>query len=101
VSKSSVRQREEDSVTARFGSARAEFGRTYLQSLIAFSEERVEVHRAGGHRVRLKLAVRRLHKLRAYEAQRGLPPGTAERPRSGTGLPVFDWLQVSGRDVGD
>jgi len=89
-------------MTSRFGSPRAEFGRTYLLSLIAFSEERVEQHRAGGHRLRLRLAVRRLHKLRAYQAQRGLPPGAAtERQRSGVGLPVFEWLRVSGRDARD
>jgi hypothetical protein len=89
-------------MTSRFGSPRAEFGRTYLRSLIAFSEERVELHRAGGHRLRLRLAARRLHKLRAYESQRGLPPGAAtERQRSGAGLPVFEWLRASSRDARD
>jgi hypothetical protein len=96
LGKISACRREEDVVTTRFGSPRAEFGRTYLQSLIAFSEERVATHRAEGHRLRSRLAVRRLHKLRAYEAQRGLPPGAV---RERAGLPVFEWLQASGRDA--
>jgi hypothetical protein len=100
--KSPARRREENIVSSRFGSPRAEFGRTYLRSLIAISEARLATQRAEGHRLRSRLAVRRLRKLRAYEAQRGLPLGAApERQRSGAGLPVFEWLQASGRDARD
>jgi hypothetical protein len=44
--------------------ARGEFQRLYLGSLIAAVEERVELHRARGQRLRLRLAERRLAELR-------------------------------------
>jgi hypothetical protein len=54
----------------RSRSGRPEFGRVYLRSLIASAEERVELHRAGGHRLRLWVATRRLRRLLAYENRR-------------------------------
>jgi hypothetical protein len=64
----------------RSRSGRAEFGRVYLRSLIAATEERIELHRTRGDRLRLALATRRLRKLLAYENTRDLPVGTAEAP---------------------
>ncbi|HEX4526595.1 MAG TPA: hypothetical protein VH108_07625 [Gaiellaceae bacterium] len=49
------------------------FGQLYLGSLIASAEQRVELHRAKGHRLRLRIAARRLRKLQAYEEWRGGP----------------------------
>jgi hypothetical protein len=54
----------------RSRSGRPEFGRVYLRSLIASAEEQVDLHRAGGHRLRLWLATRRLRRLLAYENRR-------------------------------
>jgi len=62
----------------RSRSGRPEFGRVYLRSLIASTEERVELHRSKGHRLRRRLATRRLRKLLAYENQRHLRVGTVE-----------------------
>src|SRR3954452_22333776 len=39
----------------RSRSGRPEFGRVYLRSLIASAEEQVDLHRTGGHRLRLWL----------------------------------------------
>ena len=65
----------------RSRSGRPEFGRVYLRSLIASAEERVELHRTRGHRIRLHVATRRLRKLLAYENQRHLRIGSAQRAR--------------------
>jgi Flp pilus assembly protein TadB len=61
----------------------SEFGRIYLQSLIGSAEEQVELHRSRRHRVRLRLADRRLRKLRGYEAWRAAPveASAGEPPR--------------------
>jgi hypothetical protein len=61
----------------RSRSGRPEFGRVYLRSLIASAEERVELHRTRGHRIRLRVATRRLRRLLAYENQRHLRIGSA------------------------
>ena len=63
----------------RSRSGRPEFGRVYLRSLIASAEERVDLHRTNGHRFRQRLATRRLRKLLAYENQRHLRIGAAEK----------------------
>jgi hypothetical protein len=54
-------------------------GQIYLQSLIASADGRVELHRARGHRLRLRIATRRLRKLQAYEEWRGGPVETFDR----------------------
>jgi hypothetical protein len=74
----------------RSRSGRAEFGRVYLRSLIAATEDRIELHRTRGDRLRLALATRRLRKLLAYENTRDLPVGAADRP------PKTALLAVSG-----
>ena len=61
----------------RSRSGRPEFGRVYLRSLIASAEERVELHRTRGHRIRLRVATRRLRRLLAYENQRHVRIGSA------------------------
>jgi Flp pilus assembly protein TadB len=59
----------------------SEFGRIYLQSLIGSAEEQVELHRHSRHRLRLRLADRRLRRLRGYEAWRAAPvEAPADRP---------------------
>ncbi len=75
----------------RSRSGRAEFGRVYLRSLIAATEERIEFHRTRGDRLRVALATRRLRKLLAYENTRDLPVGVAAE-----GPPKAALLAVSG-----
>ena len=72
----------------RSRSGRPEFGRVYLRSLIASAEERVDLHRTRGHRLRQRVATRRLRKLLAYENQRHVRIGAAEQgqPRVVLGL---------------
>jgi hypothetical protein len=64
----------------RSRSGRPEFGRVYLRSLIASAEEQVDLHRTGGHRLRLWLATRRLRKLLAYENTRHSRIGAVAAP---------------------
>ena len=78
----------------RSRSGRPEFGRVYLRSLIASAEERVELHRTRGHRIRLHVATRRLRKLLAYENQRHLRIGSARQapPRLAVALVSILWV---------
>ncbi len=78
----------------RSRSGRPEFGRVYLRSLIASAEERVEVHRTRGHRIRLHVATRRLRKLLAYENQRHLRIGSVRHapPRLAVALVSVLWV---------
>jgi len=78
----------------RSRSGRPEFGRVYLRSLIASAEERVELHRLRGHRLRRWIATRRLRKLLAYENQRHRRIGAAERaqPRFAVAAVSVLWL---------
>lgn len=78
----------------RSRSGRPEFGRVYLRSLIASAEEQVELHRTRGHRLRLRLATRRLRKLLAYENTRHARIGTAQPapPRLAVALVSVVWL---------
>jgi hypothetical protein len=81
---------------ARSRSGRPEFGRVYLRSLIDSAEERVELHRTRGHRLRLHVATRRLRKLLAYENQRHLRIGSAHRtpPKLALGVVSVVWVAV-------
>ncbi len=78
----------------RSRSGRPEFGRVYLRSLIASTEERVELHRSRGHRIRRRVATRRLRRLLAYENQRHLRIGSARSARPTIALAVASviWL---------
>ncbi len=78
----------------RSRSGRAEFGRLYLRSLIDSAEERVELHRTRGHRLRRWVATRRLRKLLAYENQRHARIGAVEPapPRVAVALVSVAWL---------
>ena len=78
----------------RSRSGRPEFGRVYLRSLIASAEERVELHRTRGHRIRLRVATRRLRKLLAYENQRHLRIGSARQapPRFAVAVVSVLWV---------
>ncbi len=78
----------------RSHSGRAEFGRVYLRSLIDSAEERVELHRTRGQRLRLRVATRRLRKLLAYENQRHLPIGAAvpAPPRAAVVVVSVAWV---------
>jgi hypothetical protein len=78
----------------RSRSGRPEFGRVYLRSLIASAEERVELHRSRGHRIRLRVATRRLRRLLAYENQRHVRIGSARsaRPRIALALVSVVWV---------
>jgi hypothetical protein len=75
-------------------------GRIYLQSLIASAEGSVKAHRAENHKFRLRIATRRLRKLRAYEAERDLRAdalrGSERRGSDRVDMPVFEWLRSSG-----
>ena len=79
---------------ARSRSGRSEFGRVYLRSLIDSAEERVELHRSRGHRLRQRVATRRLRKLLAYENQRHIPVGKAvwAPPRLALAVVSIVWL---------
>jgi hypothetical protein len=78
----------------RSRSGRPEFGRVYLRSLIASAEERVELHRSRGHRIRLRVATRRLRKLLAYENQRHVRIGSARHaaPRFAVAVVSVLWV---------
>lgn len=78
----------------RSRSGRPEFGRVYLRSLIASAEERVELHRTRGHRLRRRLATRRLRKLLAYENTRHTRIGATEAapPRLALAVVSVLWL---------
>ena len=78
----------------RSRSGRPEFGRVYLRSLIASAEERVDLHRERGHRLRLRVATRRLRKLLAYENQRHTRIGAAAAapPRLALAVVSVSWL---------
>jgi hypothetical protein len=78
----------------RSRSGRPEFGRVYLRSLIASTEERVDLHRTRGHRLRRRVATRRLRKLLAYENQRHARIDAAARnqPRTAIALVSVAWL---------
>jgi hypothetical protein len=77
----------------RSRSGRPEFGRVYLRSLIASAEERVELHRSRGHRIRRRVATRRLRRLLAYENQRHIRigPSAAGRPKIALAVTSFVW----------
>ena len=72
-------------------------GQIYLRSLIASAEGRVELHRAGRHRLRLRIAARRLRKLQAYEEWRGGPVGTFDRRSLQVALPFVSvvWIVLA------
>jgi len=78
----------------RSRSGRPEFGRVYLRSLIDSAEERVELHRSRGHRVRLRVATRRLRRLLAYENQRHARIGSARaaQPKIALGVVSVVWV---------
>jgi hypothetical protein len=78
----------------RSRSGRPEFGRVYLRSLIASTEEQVDRHRTSGHRLRLWLATRRLRKLLAYENTRHSQIGVAAAapPRLALAVVSAAWL---------
>lgn len=79
----------------RSRSGRPEFGRVYLRSLIASAEERVDLHRTHGHRFRRRLATRRLRKLLAYENQRHLRIGAAEKGKPRVALALVSVLLLA------
>ena len=79
----------------RSRSGRPEFGRVYLRSLIASAEERVELHRTRGHRIRLRVATRRLRRLLAYENQRHVRIGSARSARPKLALAVVSVVWVA------
>ncbi len=78
----------------RSRSGRPEFGRVYLRSLIDSAEERVELHRIRGHRLRRRIATRRLRKLLAYENQRHRRIGAVgqTQPRIALAAVSVGWL---------
>jgi hypothetical protein len=82
----------------RSRSGRPEFGRVYLRSLIASAEERVDLHRSRGQRVRLWIATRRLRKLLAYENTRHVRIGSAAAapPRLAVAVVSTAWLASIG-----
>ena len=67
---------------------------SYLRSLIASAEERVDLHRERGHRLRHRVATRRLRKLLAYENQRHARIGAAETapPRLALAVVTVSWV---------
>ena len=79
----------------RSRSGRPEFGRVYLRSLIASAEERVELHRSRGHRIRLRVATRRLRRLLAYENQRHVRIGSARSTRPKVALAAVSVVWVA------
>jgi hypothetical protein len=71
------------------------FGHIYLQSLIASAEARVDLHTSRGHKLRLRIAARRLRKLHAYQEWRSAPADGVPAPSRRVAL-----ILVSGAWIG-